>query len=130
MSQIDNQSNSKQTNISEPLDELIAANSSSSSSSSTSTTAAAAAAESKDRYYFYSIGDFGYNSRELYQTAAAMDQFASRHGAPEFVLGLGDNMYLHQDPELADSIARGVIIGSVAHCIVYKKYNIMNIIII
>jgi tartrate-resistant acid phosphatase type 5 len=43
-------------------------------------------------FTFFSIGDFGNDTPELRQVAAAMNQLASTN-APDFILGLGDNFY-------------------------------------
>jgi tartrate-resistant acid phosphatase type 5 len=55
-------------------------------------------------YWFYSIGDFGFVCNELRETASAMDAFARANGAPKFILGLGDNFYLHQDWRLPKGV--------------------------
>lgn len=48
---------------------------------------------SSPMFTFFAIGDFGVPNELIKQTARAMDGWAKEHGAPNIILGLGDNFY-------------------------------------
>lgn len=56
----------------------------------------------KDSVTFYAIGDAGAPTSELKETALAMNTWASKHGAPDMILGLGDNFYTMGVTDVSD----------------------------
>eukprot|EP01038_Epipyxis_sp_PR26KG_P010456 gene10456-14044_t len=72
-------------------------------------------------FTFYAIGDYGYPTPDIKQTAFAMSDYAISNEPPKFILALGDNFYPNGVQSVSDSLFKRFWID------VFLKYDSLRV---